>query len=586
MSGFFFGPEPIIWVQQAFGPAWAPVFRTLTLAGTTWGVILAVGLALWLWGRDAAYPVVGIVALEAAVNLALNQLFHLPRPDAPGIVPYEHVPIASFPSGHVFTATVLWGLLYARGRVPAPLAAAVVGATALSRLYLGVHFVGDVLGGAAFGAALIGVHRRVWPAADRWLRGRSPAFFARLSALAGAASGAGLALLGSNAAGWNAAGALAGAGVALPLEQRLVRGPGERAERQRAALLGVAGMLPLLLVERLSGERAVVVGAATCFLATVWAVLLAPLLAARLGRRKRPMSIAKKALAAAAGALAALLLYGVAVEPHLVLDTQEHEATLPGLPPEWEGREIALLADFQVGMWWANTEMARRAVRQVADRRPAAVLLAGDFIYKPDADPRELVREMTEILRPLAEGGIPTYAVLGNHDWALNRKDGTRNALAARRVREGLEGAGIRVLENEAVPLAAGGPGAPLYLAGIGSRWAGTARPAEALRGIPAGAARVLLMHNPDSFEEIPPGAAPLALAGHTHGGQVALPFLPAWSWLAITTGDEVHADGWARGYGARGNRLYVNRGIGFSTVPLRINCPPEVTYFTLRGAR
>lgn len=92
-------------------------------------------------------------------------------------------------------------------------------------------------------------------------------------------------------------------------------------------------------------------------------------------------------------------------------------------------------------------------------------------------------------------------------------------------------------------------------------------------------------MHNPDTFDALPPGAAPLAVAGHTHGGQVRVPFFPEWSYLALVQGGEVHVDGWIDGFGEPGNRLYVNRGIGMSLVPLRVNAPPELTIFTLQGA-
>ncbi len=129
---------------------------------------------------------------------------------------------------------------------------------------------------------------------------------------------------------------------------------------------------------------------------------------------------------------------------------------------------------------------------------------------------------------------------------------------------------------------AAGGP--PLYVAGIGSAWAGQDRPGETVAGIPAGAARVVLMHNPHSFPQLPAGTAPLALAGHTHGGQIRVPGLPHWSWIDLVRDEPSVADGWISAtYGQRGNRLYVNRGLGFSTVPIRINCRPELTVFTLR---
>ena len=151
-------------------------------------------------------------------------------------------------------------------------------------------------------------------------------------------------------------------------------------------------------------------------------------------------------------------------------------------------------------------------------------------------------------------------------------------------------GAGVRVLENEAVALSRTGDGRegvqPLYLVGVGSEWAGRANPAEALRRVPSGAPRVLFMHNPESFTRLPAGAAPLALAGHTHGGQIRLPWTPHWSWISIVREGETHADGWIAdpSFGQPGNRLYVNRGVGFSDLPVRINCRPELTYMSLSG--
>ena len=90
-------------------------------------------------------------------------------------------------------------------------------------------------------------------------------------------------------------------------------------------------------------------------------------------------------------------------------------------------------------------------------------------------------------------------------------------------------------------------------------------------------------MHEPDSFAAFPANAAPLALAGHTHGGQIRIPFTDDWSWMSLFVNEKVRADGWISDFGQAGNRLYVNRGIGFSSFPIRINCRPELTVFTLR---
>ena len=298
----------------------------------------------------------------------------------------------------------------------------------------------------------------------------------------------------------------------------------------------------------------------------------------------------KRAVLSVVSVLLLLLIYGVLIEPRLILDVEQETAVIPHLPPEWDGQTVAAVADFQIGMWWANRGMMRRAIGEIIERRPAAALLLGDFIYQPDADPTELASDVVELLRPLAESGIPTYAVLGNHDWAMDVENGTLNSTAARRVRQALDSLGIRVLHNESVVLQREGAGAtgaaaPLYLAGIGSRWAGEDRPAAAVAGIPPATARIVFMHNPTSFVELPANAAPVAIAAHTHGGQIRIPYTPSWSWISIVGKGETRADGWIDGYGAPGNRLYVNRGIGFSDVPVRINCAPEVTILTLRRA-
>jgi predicted MPP superfamily phosphohydrolase len=297
------------------------------------------------------------------------------------------------------------------------------------------------------------------------------------------------------------------------------------------------------------------------------------------------MRVLRYVLGAVSGVLLAILVYGAAIEPRLILDTEEEAATIPDLPAEWAGRTVAAMGDVQVGMWLANEGMVRRAVAEIVERRPAAALLLGDFIYLPEGEPRAQLRDVIALLLPLTAAGIPTYAVLGNHDWEINTPGETRRAATARQTRDALRSAGIVVLHNEAVALPR--PGAArgaLYVVGIGSDWAEDDAPGAAFGGVPDDAARVVFMHNPNSFAEIPAGAAPLAVAAHTHGGQVRIPGLPEWSWLSYVREDSVHADGWIDGYGAPRNRLYVNRGIGFSLVPLRINCPPEVTFFTLRA--
>lgn len=278
------------------------------------------------------------------------------------------------------------------------------------------------------------------------------------------------------------------------------------------------------------------------------------------------------------GLVLGIVIWGAGIEPRFLLDVQDETAEMDRLPEQWDGERVALLADLQVGMWWDNTRMIRKVVRETIAQEPRLVLIGGDFVYKPDS---ATVREAVSLVQPLAEAGLATYAVLGNHDYSMDSEKANAKRDIARYLAEQLEGAGISVLENEAITL--DDAQNPLYLVGVGSHWAGESDWRQALDAIPDTSSRIVLMHNPVAFREMPAHSAPLALAGHTHGGQVRVPLTPSASWLSVAKPREVIADGWAqKNVGAEGNRAYVNRGIGFSLVPMRVRCRPELTLLTL----
>lgn len=281
-----------------------------------------------------------------------------------------------------------------------------------------------------------------------------------------------------------------------------------------------------------------------------------------------------------AGVVGLLVIWSF-IEPH-TLDEVEETAQIPDLPPDWEGKKIGLIADFQIGMWGGNPDTARRSVDKLIEAKPAAVLFAGDFVYHATPNPEPQIKKAVDIVTPLVEAGIPTYAVLGNHDYGLSDKSASPEVDLASTLETALDDAGITILENQAVEMQLPGSNEPLYLVGVNSRWANRDDVDEALADVPDNSPRIVMMHNPDSFAQFPANTAPLAVAGHTHGGQVRVPGTPQWSWLALVQDDTVHADGWAHNYGESGNNLYVNVGIGMSIAPIRLFCPPELTLFTL----
>src|SRR3954454_11845935 len=157
-------------------------------------------------------------------------------------------------------------------------------------------------------------------------------------------------------------------------------------------------------------------------------------------------------------------------------------ADIPNLPLSWAGRRVALLADLQIGALLANTGTIRRIVRRLVRERPAVVLLAGDLLYDAAPCPGPQTAAVGNLLQPLVAAGIPTFAVLGNHDYAPGSAESdAEQRRVARTLREQLDGAGIHVLQNEAValesPPAGGGdipPGWPLYVVGVGERATGS----------------------------------------------------------------------------------------------------------------
>lgn len=269
------------------------------------------------------------------------------------------------------------------------------------------------------------------------------------------------------------------------------------------------------------------------------------------------------------GLLLLAALWSMGIEPRWVArrDIAHAVAGWQGPP----GLKVAVAADWHISrqpFWRVMTaERARAIVQEINGAAPDVVLLPGDLIASRNDDP-DTGRPEDEIADVLGGLRAPlgVYAVLGNHDWW---HDGAAMAVALRR-------RGITVLENEAVPL----KGTPLWVVGIGDDFTGHSQPRKATIGLPAGAQALVLMHDPASLLELPPLAG-LLVAGHTHGGQVALPFYGA---LAIPSAAPRE---WAYGWVAHGaNRMHVTSGLGVSILPVRFNMRPEWVLFTINGKK
>src|SRR4029453_12248805 len=104
-----------------------------------------------------------------------------------------------------------------------------------------------------------------------------------------------------------------------------------------------------------------------------------------------------------------------------------------------------------------NPAPRRRGVPKAGEPKPAFVLIAGDFVYKAEHEVDPLMQQVLALLQPLIDSKIPTYAVLGNHDYELMNEGSRMETHVARRVRFALDSAGIHMMDNRAVPVWAPG---------------------------------------------------------------------------------------------------------------------------------
>ncbi len=242
----------------------------------------------------------------------------------------------------------------------------------------------------------------------------------------------------------------------------------------------------------------------------------------------------------------------------------------PGLPAALQGLRIAQLSDFHLSPRVSGAYLRAQFERSVS-LSPDVIMLTGDFITRAES---RYHNELTELLRIL-RAPLGVYAVLGNHDCGVYQGlfPARVGSFLADRTTTAVAAAGVRVLRNAAYLIEHNG--AQLQLVGLDDLWGGSCDPAAAFRDVDPALPCIALAHNPDTVINLKDCSCRWVLSGHTHGGQVRIPLFGApilpvvnrrFDAGLIRVGEQ-----W----------LYVNRGLGH-LIPIRINCRPEITLFTL----
>lgn len=235
---------------------------------------------------------------------------------------------------------------------------------------------------------------------------------------------------------------------------------------------------------------------------------------------------------------------------------------LPRLASEFHGYRLVQISDFHIGTWLKRPRL-EEAVEMVNRLRPDLVAITGDFVT---FEPRRFAPDLVATLRQLTPRD-GTLAVLGNHDYWTNPQI----------VRQVWAEAGIIDLSNTVYTLRRGN--AELHIAGVDCVMEGMDRLDLVISQLPAEGAAVLLAHEPD-FADISAstGRFDLQISGHSHGGQIRLPrfrppILPRFA--------RKYPSGL---YQVGGMHLYTNRGLGTAELEIRVNCPPEITLYSLQS--
>ena len=275
-------------------------------------------------------------------------------------------------------------------------------------------------------------------------------------------------------------------------------------------------------------------------------------------------SFLKKGLLLGGGLLSVPpLSYGYAtwIEPHW-LQVERIPLSFPTLPEGFKGLRIVQFSDLHFG-FHMDVKQLTSVAEVILAEQPDIVCFTGDLV---DYAIGQHGQEIRDVLRTI-KATFGCYAVLGNHDYYGDVEE----------VADVLEGGGFRCLRNKGMRIQKGNQS--IWIAGVEDMWEGVPDLKVAIQSVKKEEWVLLLSHAPD-FADVAAGeAVHLQISGHSHGGQVRLPFIGP---LASVPYGVKYPSGLYHVGKNNSLTLYTNRGIGVSVRPIRFMCRPEITVFTL----
>jgi len=262
-----------------------------------------------------------------------------------------------------------------------------------------------------------------------------------------------------------------------------------------------------------------------------------------------------------ASLLGILFLAYIFVEPHW-LAVREIDIVDEDIPEAFQGKRIVFVCDIHHGPY-LSIERVRGLVNRVNGLDPDVIILGGDYVHR---EPKYIAPCFDELKNLRAMRG--KFGVLGNHDhWE-----------DAELTREGMEKAGITILDNRAEWISIGGQ--RIKIGGVGDMYEDVQDLTPTVEGTTEEDFVILVSHNPDYAEEITTRNVDVVLSGHTHGGQI--PFFGLWAPLGPSRYGQKYRTGIVdTGF----TKVIISNGVGTITPPVRFFARPDIIVITLKGA-
>ena len=266
-----------------------------------------------------------------------------------------------------------------------------------------------------------------------------------------------------------------------------------------------------------------------------------------------------KTVISIAGGTALLGTYTVFIERYLV-QFNHYRIRIPRLPKPFSGLKILHISDIHYGEL-VPLGFVSKLLEKVAAIPKDIIVCTGDFVHA-----RRTTREIEAVWPLLSKLKAPlgVYSVLGNHDhWA----DTERTLYWMQKCGQSMRGRTASLSRK----------GEHLWISGAGDLWEDHLSLDEVLHQIPPEECRIVLAHNPDTADTDYTAAVDLMLSGHTHGGQVRIPF---YGPVLLPVKNKKYSSGILTS--DRGFPLFISRGIGWALYPVRFNCLPEIAVIEL----